>query len=68
MNQNLPKDGTNQLPKAGFDWIAVKVLFQGRKGQILAFFTYLSMLFSSAEMLPNFLAPCSFIGVMSMLS
>ena len=29
---NLPKDGTNQLPKAGFDWIALKVIFQGRKG------------------------------------
>ena len=28
---NLPKDGTNQLPKAGFDWIALKVIFQGRK-------------------------------------
>ena len=26
---NLPKDGTNQLPKAGFDWIALKVIFQG---------------------------------------
>ena len=29
---NLPKDGTNQLPKAGFDWIALKVIFQGQKG------------------------------------
>ena len=29
---NLPEDGTNQLPKAGFDWIALKVIFQGRKG------------------------------------
>ena len=26
---NLPKDGNNQLPKAGFDWIALKVIFQG---------------------------------------
>ena len=26
------KDGTNQLPTAGFDWIALKVIFQGRKG------------------------------------
>ena len=29
---NLPKNGTNELPKAGFDWIALKVIFQGRKG------------------------------------
>ena len=29
---NLLRDGTNQLPKAGFDWIALKVIFQGRKG------------------------------------
>ena len=29
---NLPKDGTNELPKAGFDWITLKVIFQGRKG------------------------------------
>ena len=27
---NLPKDGTNQLPKAGFDWIAPKVIFISR--------------------------------------
>ena len=25
-------DGTNQLPKAECDWIALKVIFQGRKG------------------------------------
>ena len=56
------------MSKDMFDWIALKVLFQGQKGQILAFFTYLSMLLSNAEVLPNFLAPCSFIGVMSMLS
>ena len=31
---NLPKHGTNQLPKAGFDWIALKVIFQGQKGLI----------------------------------
>ena len=29
---NLPKDGINQLSKAGFDWIALKVILQGRKG------------------------------------
>ena len=28
---NLPMDGTNQLPKDWFDWIALKVIFQGRK-------------------------------------
>ena len=54
--------------KTGLIESPLKVLFQGQKGQILAFFTYVSMLFSSAEVLPNFLAPCSFIGVMSMLS
>ena len=31
-------------------------------------FTYLSILFNSTEVLPYFIAPCSFIGVMSMLS
>ena len=36
---NLPKDGTNQLPKAGFDWITLKVIFQGRKGLNLPFFS-----------------------------
>ena len=29
---NLPKDGTNQLPKARFDGITLKVILQGRKG------------------------------------
>ena len=28
---NLPKDGTKQLPKAGFDLITLMVIFQGRK-------------------------------------
>ena len=65
---NLPKDGTNQLPKAGFDWISLKVIFQGQEGRIWPLFTYLSMLFNSTEVLPNFIAPSSFIGVMSMLS
>ena len=36
---NLPKDGTNQLPKAGFDWIALKVIFQGLKGLNLLLFS-----------------------------
>ena len=30
----LPNDGTNELSKDGFDGIAIKVIFQGRKGQI----------------------------------
>ena len=34
-----PKDGTNQLSKAGFDWISLKVIFQGRKGQNLPLFS-----------------------------
>ena len=36
---NLSKDGTNQLPKAGFDWIALKIIFQGRKGLNLPLFS-----------------------------
>ena len=36
---NLPEDGTNQLPKAGFDWIALKVIFQGQKGLNLPLFS-----------------------------
>ena len=36
---NLPEDGTNQLPKAGFDWIALTVIFQGRKGLNLSLFS-----------------------------
>ena len=36
---NLPKDGTNQLPKAGFDWITLNVIFQGRKGLNLPLFS-----------------------------
>ena len=35
---NLPNDGTNQLPKAGFHWIALKVIFQGQKGLHLLLF------------------------------
>ena len=30
----LPNDGTNELSKDGFDEIALRVIFQGRKGQI----------------------------------
>ena len=30
----LPKDGINELSKDGFDGIPLKVIFQGRKGQI----------------------------------
>ena len=33
----LPNDGTNELSKYGFDEIALKVIFQGRKGQICPF-------------------------------
>ena len=36
---NLPQDGANQLPKAAFDWIALKVIFQGRKGLNLPLFS-----------------------------
>ena len=30
----IPNDGTNELSKDGFDGIALKVIFQGRKGEI----------------------------------
>ena len=36
---NIPNDGTNQLPKARFDWIALKVISQGRKGLNLPLFS-----------------------------
>ena len=36
---NLPRDGTNELPKTGFDWIALKVTVQGRKGLNLPLFS-----------------------------
>ena len=42
---NLPRDGTNQLHKAGFDWIALKVIFQGRKGLNKPILTLLVHLF-----------------------
>ena len=45
---NLPNDGTNQLHKAGFDWIALKVIFQGWKGLNL-------------PLLSNFVMYCPFI-------
>ena len=65
----LSNDGTNEVSKDGFDGIAFKVIFQDQKGQISPFSPiYIYILFSSTEVLPNFLAPCSFIGVMSMLS
>ena len=35
---NLPRNGTNQLPKNGFDWIALKVIYQGRKSLNLTIF------------------------------
>ena len=56
--------GTNELPKDGF----AMSIFQGQKGRIWTLFTYVSMLFNSTKVLPNVIAPCSFIGVMSMLS
>ena len=28
----LPKEGADGLPKDGFDWITLKVIFQGSKG------------------------------------
>ena len=28
----LPKEGADGLPKDGFDWVTLKVIFQGLKG------------------------------------
>ena len=36
---NLSNDGTKHLPKAGFDWFALKVIFQGQKGLNLPLFS-----------------------------
>ena len=38
----LPKVGTDGLPKDGFDWIALKIFFQGLKGQKKVKFGYFS--------------------------
>ena len=32
LGMKLPEDGTNELSKDGFDWITLKVIFQGPKG------------------------------------
>ena len=61
----LPRKGTNELPKDGFVWIALKVIFQGQKGRIWLLFKYVYMLFNSTELLPNFIAPCSFMSMLS---
>ena len=58
---DLPNDGTNELSTDGFDGIALKVIFQGRKGQIGTFSHIYLYLFSSTEVLRNFIVPCSFI-------
>ena len=50
----LPKYGTNQLPKAGFYWIALKVIFQCRNGLNLPLFS-------------NFDTHCAFIEVILVL-
>ena len=63
----LPNDGTNELSKDGFDGIALKVNFSRSERSDWSIFTYLSILFSSTEVLANFIVPCSFIGVMSIL-
>ena len=47
---NLPRDGTNQLPKAGCDWIVLKLIIQGRKGlnwPILTLCPFIQNLFSN---------------------
>ena len=36
----LPKGGTDGLPKDGFDWITLKVIFQCLKGQKKVKFGY----------------------------
>ena len=57
----LFNEDINELSKEeGFDGIALKVICQGRKGQIGTFSTYVSILFSSTEVLTHFLAQSSF--------
>ena len=57
---NLPRDGTNELPKAGFDLIALKVIFQGRKMSKLANFdTSCPFIQNQSVMFPLFLHEAS---------
>ena len=42
----LPKEGTNELSKDGFDWITLKVIFQGPKGPKNVKFGYFLPIFS----------------------
>ena len=52
----LPNDGTNEPSKDGFDGIALKVIFQIVPFSDCTIFTYVSILFSSTEVLPNYCA------------
>ena len=60
----LPQDGDNELWREGFDCITLKIIAKVREGQVWLIFTYLSILsvvvISSIEVLPKFIASCSF--------
>ena len=58
----LPNDGTNELSKDEFDGIALKVIFQGRKGQIGPF----SHIYLCYSVVPKCctIVLCHVIGVM----
>ena len=66
----------HRVSQEGYQWTAKRRVWLNRskcpfsrsEGRIWPLLTYLSMLFNSTKVLPSFIAPCSFIGVMSMLS
>ena len=80
---NLPKDSTNQLLKARFDLIALKVIFKDWKIIIIIIIItikviamvrksslanfHIFLLISSNEVLPKCIASCSFSEVILVL-
>ena len=60
---NLPKDGNNHLTKAGFEWIALKVIFQGPKDLNLPLFsnfdarTFIQNMFGNFSLFGNDASP-----------
>ena len=64
--KKLPKEGTNELPKDGFDWITLKVIFQGPKGlkkvTFCCFATFCQFSLKWSDNFSLFLV-CSFLGM-----
>ena len=63
----LPNDGIKEMSNDGFHGMALKVIFQGRNGQIGPF-SHIYLYYSVVPKCDNFIVPCRFIGVMSILS